>query len=171
MNCPHSLGRWDRGFESHSRHGCLICVYVYSVCVGLCLGIGLATGWSLTQGGLPSVKMNSELNKRPGPWMDWKSHWKNNSLSRLDFVAAGNVETILKFSRSAANTNEISGEVTGRQEGGLLSRSLEIGHTCLCHILIMQIWNANFLYDPSFGEHLLLYSSESFCHPVCNPKT
>jgi hypothetical protein len=32
------------GFESHSGHGCLICV-----CVFLCLGRGLATGWSPVQ--------------------------------------------------------------------------------------------------------------------------
>jgi hypothetical protein len=35
--------RWDRGFESHSRHGCL-CVRLFSVYVVLCLGSGLATG-------------------------------------------------------------------------------------------------------------------------------
>jgi hypothetical protein len=30
MNCLRPLERWDRGFESHSRHGCLrlSCVYV-----------------------------------------------------------------------------------------------------------------------------------------------
>jgi hypothetical protein len=33
MNCLRSLGRWDRGFESHLRHGCLVCVCVYSVLV------------------------------------------------------------------------------------------------------------------------------------------
>jgi hypothetical protein len=31
-----TLGRWDRGFRSHSRHGCLAYVYVYSDCVVLC---------------------------------------------------------------------------------------------------------------------------------------
>jgi hypothetical protein len=39
MNCLRSLERWDRGFESHSRHGCL-CAFI------LCVGRGLATGWS-----------------------------------------------------------------------------------------------------------------------------
>jgi hypothetical protein len=42
--CLRSLGRWDRAFESHSGHGCLVCVCVYSVCVVLRLGSGLATG-------------------------------------------------------------------------------------------------------------------------------
>jgi hypothetical protein len=32
MKCLHSLERWDRGFESHSKHGCLcvrlFCVYI-----------------------------------------------------------------------------------------------------------------------------------------------
>jgi hypothetical protein len=51
MNCFRSLGRWDRGFESHSGYGGLVCV-----CVVLCLGSGLATGWSSVQGVLPAVK-------------------------------------------------------------------------------------------------------------------
>jgi hypothetical protein len=33
MNCLRLRGRWDYGFESHSRHGCLVCVCVYSVIV------------------------------------------------------------------------------------------------------------------------------------------
>jgi hypothetical protein len=32
MNCLRSLERWDRGFESRSRHGCL-CVRLFCVCV------------------------------------------------------------------------------------------------------------------------------------------
>jgi hypothetical protein len=68
MNCLPSLGRWDRGFESHSRHGCL-CLRLFCVCVVLCVGSGLATGLSLIQGVLPSVKkkMITELKNRPGP--------------------------------------------------------------------------------------------------------
>jgi hypothetical protein len=34
MNCLRPLEHWDRGFESHSRHGCL-CAFtlrLYSVC-------------------------------------------------------------------------------------------------------------------------------------------
>jgi hypothetical protein len=34
----------------------LVCVCIYSVCVVLGLGRGLATSWSLVQGVLPSVK-------------------------------------------------------------------------------------------------------------------
>jgi hypothetical protein len=37
-NCLRSLGRCDRGFESHLRRRCLLCVYVFI----LCLGRGLA---------------------------------------------------------------------------------------------------------------------------------
>jgi hypothetical protein len=39
-----SLERWDRGFESHSRHECLYCVRLFCVCVILGVGRGLATG-------------------------------------------------------------------------------------------------------------------------------
>jgi hypothetical protein len=57
VNCLLSLGRWNRRFESYSGHGCLVCVCVYSVfCVVLCLGSGLATGWSLVQGILPNLR-------------------------------------------------------------------------------------------------------------------
>jgi hypothetical protein len=54
INRLRSLERLDRGFESHSKHGCL-CVHLFCVRVLLCVGSGLATGWSLVQGILPSV--------------------------------------------------------------------------------------------------------------------
>jgi ABC-type Fe3+-siderophore transport system permease subunit len=54
MNCLLSLERRDRGFESHSRHGCL-CVRLFCICVVLCVGSGLAMCWSLVQGVLRTV--------------------------------------------------------------------------------------------------------------------
>jgi hypothetical protein len=47
-----SLEHWDRGFESHSRHGCL-CAFILFVLS--CIGSGLATGWSPVQGVLLTV--------------------------------------------------------------------------------------------------------------------
>jgi hypothetical protein len=44
----YSLGRWDRGYESHSRHGYL-CVRILCVCYVLYVGRRLATGWSCFQ--------------------------------------------------------------------------------------------------------------------------
>jgi hypothetical protein len=41
--CLRLLERWDRGFESDSRHGYL-CVRLFCVCVVLCVGSDLATG-------------------------------------------------------------------------------------------------------------------------------
>jgi hypothetical protein len=67
MNCLRSLGLWDCGFESHSGHGFFVFMLCFCICVVLCLGSGLATGWTLAQGVLPSVKMITELNKKPGP--------------------------------------------------------------------------------------------------------
>jgi hypothetical protein len=55
MNCLRPFGRWDHGFESHSRHGCL-CVRLFCVCLVLCLGSGLATSWSLVQRVLAPLK-------------------------------------------------------------------------------------------------------------------
>jgi hypothetical protein len=53
-NCLRSLERWERGFDSHLRHGvcivCLLCVRVV-----LSVGRGLATGWSPVQGILPCI--------------------------------------------------------------------------------------------------------------------
>jgi hypothetical protein len=54
------FARSDRGFESHSGHGCLVYVFILC-CVVLCLGRGLATSWSLVQRVLPSVKMIMKL--------------------------------------------------------------------------------------------------------------
>jgi hypothetical protein len=63
-----------------------VCMHLFCICVVLCLGSGLATSWSLLQGVLLSVKkMITELNKRPGSWMGWKSHWKKNRLGFLGF--------------------------------------------------------------------------------------
>jgi hypothetical protein len=79
-----SLARTLGTCVTHLRHGCLVCVRVYSVSVVLCLGRGLATNRSLVQGVLSSVKMITELKKRPGPWMGWKSHWKRKYESCAD---------------------------------------------------------------------------------------
>jgi hypothetical protein len=65
MHCLHSLGGRDHGFESHSGHGYLVFVCVYSVCVVLCLGRGLATSWSPVQGVLPSVKWSRNWEISP----------------------------------------------------------------------------------------------------------
>jgi hypothetical protein len=40
-----------------------VCVRLFYVCVVLCLGRGLATGCSLVQGDLPSVKNDYETEK------------------------------------------------------------------------------------------------------------
>jgi hypothetical protein len=69
MYCLRSLGSRDRGFESHTRHGCLVCVCV-CVWVVLCLGRGLATSWSPVQGVPLSVKWwrNWEISPHAPKW-------------------------------------------------------------------------------------------------------
>jgi hypothetical protein len=57
--CLRSLGSSDRGFESHSGHGCLVCVCAFFC---LCTGRGLAMSWSPAQGVLPTV-YDSERNR------------------------------------------------------------------------------------------------------------
>jgi hypothetical protein len=49
-----------------------MCMYLFCVCVVLCLGRGLTTSWSLVQGVLPSVKLSwnwkSEAGAQGGCW-------------------------------------------------------------------------------------------------------
>jgi hypothetical protein len=47
MNCPRSLEHWNRGFEPHSRHGCL-CAFILCLCCSVCSS-GLATEWPLSE--------------------------------------------------------------------------------------------------------------------------
>jgi hypothetical protein len=72
MQCLHSFRRRDLAFESHTRHGCLVCVCVYSVfrqrsCDEL-----------ITRPRSPTVcKMIIKLkNQRPGP-KGALEQWKN----------------------------------------------------------------------------------------------
>jgi hypothetical protein len=66
MNRLHPLEHWGRGFESHLRHGCL-CVRLFCVCVVLCVGSGLPTGWSPVQGVLPTVYRLRNWKSDEGP--------------------------------------------------------------------------------------------------------
>jgi hypothetical protein len=52
---------------SNPNRGVDVCLRLFGVCVVLCVGSGLATGWSLVQGVLPSVCKITKLKKRPGP--------------------------------------------------------------------------------------------------------
>jgi hypothetical protein len=42
-----------------------VCMRLFCVCVVLCVDSGLATGWSLVQGVLPTVYRIKKLKKRP----------------------------------------------------------------------------------------------------------
>jgi hypothetical protein len=81
MNCLRSLGSRDCGFESHTRHGCLVCACVYVV---LCLCRGFATSWSLVQGVLPSVKWSwnwkSEARTQGSCWTSKKKMFRRSQL-------------------------------------------------------------------------------------------
>jgi hypothetical protein len=107
MNCLRSSERWDYGFESHSRHGCL-CVRLFCVCVVLCVGCDLATCLSLVHGVLPSVKWLWNWKIRgQGPttdcraideWMNewingWMNEWTlfNDSVSFLRFIISNHI--------------------------------------------------------------------------------
>jgi hypothetical protein len=52
---------------SNPTQGMDACVRLLCVCVVLCIGSGLATGWSPVQGVLPTVYGIKKLKKRPSP--------------------------------------------------------------------------------------------------------
>jgi hypothetical protein len=62
MNCVRSFECWDRGFESHSRRGCVY-MRLFCVCVVLCIGSGLATGRSLDRRVLALCKKDYETEE------------------------------------------------------------------------------------------------------------
>jgi hypothetical protein len=60
MNCLRPLEHCGRGFESHSRHGCLHAFILFVFCW---VGSGLATGRSPVQGALPFVYRTMKTEK------------------------------------------------------------------------------------------------------------
>jgi hypothetical protein len=66
MNCPHPLESWDRGFESHSRHGCVcVCVCVFTLFVLPCVQVE-ALRRAFPRSPTDSIQVQ-ELEKRPRP--------------------------------------------------------------------------------------------------------
>jgi hypothetical protein len=87
-----SLGIRNHGFESHKKHGCLMCVCLFCVCVVLCLGRGLAMSWSPVQGVLPSVKMIMKLRNDPysPKWeQEGAKKWKQREIYRFSSETKG----------------------------------------------------------------------------------
>jgi hypothetical protein len=64
MNCLRSLGSRDRGFESHSKHGYLVCVCVCSVFVLSCV-------WS------EAFRRTDHSSKESYRLWKWSWNWKN----------------------------------------------------------------------------------------------
>jgi hypothetical protein len=102
MNYLCSLERWDRGFESHSRHGCLYCMRLFCVCVFvLCVGRGLAMGRSPVQGVLPTVyRMKKLKKKRPRLNKGLYSH-NNNSIQFNSIPLFTCLPTAMAYDRQA----------------------------------------------------------------------
>jgi hypothetical protein len=61
------LEHWDRGFESHSKHGCM-CAFILFVLSST--GSGLVTDWSPVQEVLPTVCRLRNWTSGPGPTKD-----------------------------------------------------------------------------------------------------
>jgi hypothetical protein len=51
---------------SYPTQGMDVCVRLFCVCVALCVGSGLVTGWSPFQGVLPTVWKDQETEKEAG---------------------------------------------------------------------------------------------------------
>jgi hypothetical protein len=106
MNYLRQLKHWDRGFESHSRHGCL-CAFI------LCLRCVLATGWSPIQGVLPAVMGLQHWKIAQGPTQGCRA------IDRYIFAAKVNSSARKLFSSEKGDTCVYSGpgfNVVGSQE-------------------------------------------------------
>jgi hypothetical protein len=77
---------------SNPTQGTDVYVRLFCVCVVLCVGIGLATGWSLIQGVLTTVYRITKLKKRPGPNKRLLSHWWMNESVFLCWLLWSNCE-------------------------------------------------------------------------------
>jgi hypothetical protein len=98
MNYLLPLEHGDHGFEFHSRNWCLIDVYVCLLCVCvLCVGSGLATGWSPIQRVLPTAYKIKEVKNRPESDKWPQSHNNNNNNNNR---LCGLVVTWLQFQMS-----------------------------------------------------------------------
>jgi hypothetical protein len=98
MNCLFSLEQWDRGFESHSRHGCF-CMRIFCVYVVLCVGSDLATSWSLVKESYCLCKKDyeSEVEARTQqraaePLMnEWMNEWMDMIMTQDWYALYRNV--------------------------------------------------------------------------------
>jgi hypothetical protein len=71
--------------RSNPTRGMDICLRLFCVCVVLCVGSGLATGWSPVQGVLQTVYRIKKLKKRPRPNKGLYSHTeRKNDNGQLD---------------------------------------------------------------------------------------
>jgi hypothetical protein len=116
MNCLRSLEHWDRGFESHSRHGCL-CVRLFCVCVVLCVGSGLATGWSPSKESFRLCKNDYETEEEARaqkrsvePLMnEWMNEWISTDWKTEDLNPAREPSLLCLFQVSLSPLKEING--------------------------------------------------------------
>jgi hypothetical protein len=58
------------------------CVHAFILCLCCPVFRKRPCDGLITRPGIPTdcVRIITELNKRPGPWMGWKSHWKKNGI-------------------------------------------------------------------------------------------
>jgi hypothetical protein len=69
-----------------------ICVLLFCVCVVLCVGNGLAIGWSPVQGVLPTVYISRYWKSAHGPTKGRRAihkqidEWSNINLSKSEFL-------------------------------------------------------------------------------------
>jgi hypothetical protein len=79
---------------SNPTQGMDVCIeYIYSVCVVLCVGRGLAKGWSPVQGFLPTVYRIKKLKSGHGPTKGCTAN--NNNNNNLDW-SGPNIGTNVK---------------------------------------------------------------------------
>jgi hypothetical protein len=91
-NSPITVAARSKAWTIFARSNAGI-VCVYSVCVVLCVGSGLATGWSLVQGVLPYVKKNygteAEARAQQKAVAPLMSEWVNTQIHKTLLSTCG----------------------------------------------------------------------------------
>jgi hypothetical protein len=81
----HSLGSRDRGFKSHTRHGCLVCVCVYSEFVLSCVRKRPCEEL-ITRPRSPTVCKNDQWNWEISPMLQSGSEEEKKCLSLCSYL-------------------------------------------------------------------------------------
>jgi hypothetical protein len=144
-----------------------VCMRLFYLCVVLCLGSGLAKGWSLAQESYRQWKMITDLNKTPGPWMGWKGHWKKWRLSTAQIknsewewsigcLSTTPVVALGKRTKRPVKTSDLVTEYRSREQSNLKDSRLPF-IAILDMFIYLSSWPDSSLVFPYLQKFLSFY--------------